>query len=229
MLMLFLLVIYMHIIKRLKGQEAVDKFAGQKYIDWAKTSLKVPGHEVIVYGKENIPSEACVFIANHQSIFDIPLLVATSERNIGFIAKKELLKVPVIGQWLKAIHSVPIDRDNIREAIKVINQGVENINNGYSMAIFPEGTRAKNGVLKEFKKGSLKLATKANAPIIPVTIDGTYKGYEEGKKIRSAKMTIVFGEPIYIEKLTAEEKRDISAYVKNIIEENLKKIRTDKL
>lgn len=208
-------------ILKLRGQKAADVYGAKKYIAWARATLKIADVKVNVIGKERIPEGACVFVGNHQSNFDIPVLVASANRSIGFIAKKELLKVPVVGYWLQQVHSVTIDRENVREAINVINLGVENIKKGYSMGIFPEGTRAKDGKIKEFKKGSLKLATKANAPIVPVTIDGTYRAYEEEKKFKAAEVTITFGEPIYPEKLSREEQKELANIVHDIIASNL--------
>lgn len=215
------------VLKKLGKEKAADRYVRNKYVAWAKFSINILNHKVDSVGVENIPKGPCVFVMNHQSLFDIPALVLNADRLIGFIAKKELLKVPILGQWLKAVHSVPIDRENIREAINVINKGVENLQSGYSMAIFPEGTRAKDGKLKEFKKGSLKLATKANVPIVPVTIDGSYKGYEEEKKFKTANIKIIFDEPIYPDKLTKEEQRELATIVHDKIEANLKKIRLE--
>lgn len=212
-------------LKRFSSKETVDRYVKEKYIAWARFSMNILNHKIESKGVDNIPEGPCVFVMNHQSLFDIPALVLNADRLIGFIAKKELLKVPILGLWLRAVHSVPIDRSNIREAINVINKGVENLHEGYSMAIFPEGTRAKDGKLKDFKKGSLKLATKANVPIVPVTIDGSYKGYEESKKFRGANIKIIFDEPIYPEKLTKEEQRDLAEIIHDKIEENLKKMR----
>lgn len=208
----------------IKGEQATEKYKTRKIINWANFTVRILGLRVKYEGQERIPKDTCVFVSNHQSILDIPILILGVQRSVGFIAKKELLKVPVIGFWLQLGHCVPIDRQNIREAIKVINQGVENLQNGYSMAVFPEGTRAKNGQIAEFKKGSLKLATKANVPIVPVTIDGAFKAYELDGKFKSVDIKVKFGNPIYPSTLSKEEQNDLSKIVHDIIESDLNQL-----
>lgn len=209
---------------RIKGEEAAEKYKTRKIVNWANFTVRILGLRVKYEGQEQIPKDTCVFVSNHQSILDIPILILGVQRSIGFIAKKELLKVPVIGFWLQLGHCVPIDRENIREAIKVINEGVKNLQNGYSMAVFPEGTRAKNGKIAEFKKGSLKLATKGNVPIVPVTIDGAFKAYELDGKFKSADVKVRFGKPIYPSTLSKEEQNDLSKIVHDIIASNLNQL-----
>lgn len=143
---------------------------------------------------------------------------------MGFIAKKELEKIKAISGWMKEIHCVFMDRSNVRESIKAINEGVENLKNGHSMVIFPEGTRSKGPSLGEFKKGSMKLAIKAEVPIVPIAIDGTYKAREgnKGNKITSADVKITIAKPINVKELTKEEKSNLSENIRNILNEILK-------
>lgn len=215
------------ILKKFSTKEKAEAYRDRVVFNWANFTIKIIGLKVNVVGKENIPKEACVFISNHQSILDIPVLFYGAHRVMGFIAKKELLKVPVIGYWLKVAHCVPIDRENVREAIKVIQIGSENLLKGDSMGIFPEGTRAKDGIMKPLKKGSLKLATKAKAPIVPVTINGTYKAYELNKKIQSAEVTIIFDKPIYTDNISREEERELHTKVQDVIMKNLEKLQKE--
>lgn len=215
------------ILKKSSTKEKAEAYRDKVVFDWANFTIKIIGLKVNVIGRENIPKEACVFISNHQSILDIPVLFYGAHRVMGFIAKKELLKVPVIGYWLKVAHCVAIDRENVREAIKVIQLGAENLLRGDSMAIFPEGTRAKDGVMKPLKKGSLKLATKAKASIVPVTINGTYKAYELNKKIQSAEVTIIFDKPIYTDNIGREEEKELHIKVQDIIMKNLEQLQKE--
>ena len=179
---------------------------------------------VTVVGGENIPEGPCVFIGNHTSVLDCPLLIVTAKRSVGFIAKKELIKVPIIGYWIKQAKCVPIDRENVREAVKVINEGVQNLKEGHSMAVFPEGTRSKDGKLGEFKKGSMKLATKAKVPIIPVAMDRADRAFEIDRKIKPIDIIVTFGEPIYTDNLTKEEERGLAEKVRGVIANSLEKI-----
>lgn len=211
------------LLNKFSTKEKANKFRDKSVFNWSKFSFKVAGLEVEVRGRENIPEGACVFIANHQSILDIPVMFHATQRVIGFIAKKELLKVPVIGYWLGVAHCVPLDRDNPRDAIKVIQEGVNNLKRGDSMGIFPEGTRAKDGVMKPFKKGSMKLATKAKVPIVPVTIDGTYKCYELNKKFQDASVIVTIHKPIHTDNITKEEELNLHNRVQEIIMNGLTK------
>lgn len=208
-------------IKRRKGQEEADKYAQQTAYLWSKYTIKTIGIELEVKGLENIPEEPCVFIGNHTSILDIPIMFYTIDRMVGFIAKKEILKVPVLGTWLEKGHCIPLDRENPREAIKTINYGVELLKKGYSLAIFPEGTRSKDGKLGEFKKGSLKLATKSKAPIVPIAIDRAYTSFEKNKKFEPSKIKVTFGKAINTSELTKEEERLLIDNLRNVIKSYL--------
>lgn len=224
MIVLRLKAIKLWYIRKTKGVEAGLEYSGNVGLAWsAYTVNKSLQMNVNIVGKENIPNEACCFIGNHTSILDIPLLMDSAGRAMGFIAKKEMLKTPVIGYWMQQYNCVPLDRENPREAIKVIQQGAANLKNGYSMCIFPEGTRSKDGKLGEFKKGSLKLATKAKAPIIPVAIDGAYRAFEIDRKFKSIDITVTFGKPIYTADLTREEEKELAEKVRNIIAKELTK------
>lgn len=133
-----------------------------------------------------------------------------------------MMKIPVIGYWLEKTKSVPLDRDNPRSAIKSINDGINNINEGCSMVIFPEGTRSKDGKVGEFKKGSLKLATKSKVPIVPVSIDRASRSFEDNRKFRPAKIKVVFGEKVDTKKLSKEEEKSLTENIRNTIIFNLK-------
>ena len=208
-------------IKKYKGQEEADKYAQKTAYLWAKYTIKTIGIDLEVKGLENIPDEACVFIGNHTSILDIPIMFYTIDILVGFVAKKEMLKAPVIGTWLEKAHCIPLDRENPREAIKTINYGVELLKKGYSLAIFPEGTRSKDGNIGEFKKGSLKLATKAKAPIVPIAIDRAYTSFEKDKKFKPSKIKVTFGNAISTAELTKEEEKTLNEDVRNIIKSYL--------
>lgn len=222
MIVLRLKAIKLWYIRKTKGIEAGYEYSAKVGRDWADYTInRAIKMNVTVKGKENIPDRACCFIGNHTSILDIPLLMDSAERAMGFIAKKEMLKTPVIGYWMQQYHCVPLDRENAREAIKVIQQGAENLKNGYSMCIFPEGTRSKDGKVQEFKKGSLKLATKAKAPIIPVAIDGAYRAFEIDRKFKAIDITITFGKPIYTDNLNRDEEKALADRVRDIIVKEL--------
>jgi 1-acyl-sn-glycerol-3-phosphate acyltransferase len=158
----------------------LEKYVFFLFSTWGRNIVRVAGGKVTVAGLENIPQKNTIcFIANHQGGFDIPLIFGYIPKTVGFIAKKELLYIPVFNVWMKVIHCIFINRSKRRDSVKVIQQGVEQIKQGFPMVIFPEGTRSRKNEMGPFKGGSLKLAVRSNALIVPITIDGSYKMREE--------------------------------------------------
>ncbi|MBC8062182.1 MAG: 1-acyl-sn-glycerol-3-phosphate acyltransferase [Clostridiaceae bacterium] len=210
-------------IKNKGTKEEADALVNKTVLNWSRSVINKVGIKVYIKGSENIPSESCLFVANHQGNFDFFAMMAYIPRPIGFVAKKEIGQFPYVPQWMKEMHCVFIDRDNPRESVRAINEAAENLKNGYSMVIFPEGTRSKGHKMGEFKKGSLKLAIKSGVPIVPVTIDGSYKVYEEGngKQFKPAEINIIIDKAIYIDELIKEDQKDVTSYVQRIIQRNL--------
>lgn len=213
------------IMKNKLSKEEIDNIVFKVANNWAKTIIKACGGKVKVYGKENIPEGTCLFVGNHQGNFDIMLLLSTIDKHLGFVAKKEMEKIPVLSDWMRKDHCVFLNRENPREAIKTFNEAAENLKNGYSMVIFPEGTRSKSSNIGEFKKGSLKFATKVpEVPIVPVACEGTYNLYENSSK-KNVEIKVAFGKPIYLNDLSKEEKSNLSQYCKEKVENELQKLR----
>ncbi|MBW9156752.1 1-acyl-sn-glycerol-3-phosphate acyltransferase [Clostridium sp. FP2] len=209
-------------IKKHKTTEEVDAYLAKVVRDWSNFVIRIAGLNLTVIGKENIPKEPCVFVGNHQSNLDIPVILANMNSLTGAVAKKEMEKIPVMSYWMRQIHSVFMDRENPREALKSISEGVENLKNGYSMIIFPEGTRSRSNNIGEFKKGSMRLAIKAGVPIVPITFYDTHKAMEGNNgKVKKANAKLIFDKPIYMDKMSKEEKAEISEVVKNIIKTNI--------
>jgi len=210
-------------LKKHSSKECHERYLFRCVTAWANATAKAAGVKIDVIGTENVPEETCLFVANHQSYLDIPVLMASINKPIGFVAKKEMEKIPGLSYWMSEMHSVFMDRENVREAVKSINQGIDNLKNGYSMVIFPEGTRSKCDKIGEFKKGSMKLGVKADVPLVPVTIDGTYKAYEGNKnRFKRADVRIIIGQPIYPRDLNKEEQNNLAETFKDIIEANMK-------
>ncbi len=176
-----------------------------------------------VLGVENIPkNEAVLYVSNHRSYFDI-LVGYTSVPNLtGFVAKKEMTKIPFISWWMRFLNCLFLDRDNIREGLKTILEGVKLIKNGYSVFISPEGTRNHNKEMLPFKEGSLKIAEKTGCAIIPVSINNTDNIFENHLPwIKRTHVIIEFGKPVYPKDLDKEGRKFIGSYVQNIIRETL--------
>lgn len=200
-----------------------DHLTDQTAKKWARSLVKVAGVTVVTTGEENIPPEGSVlFVSNHQGNFDIPILLGYIEKPKAFIAKIELLKFPLIRTWMIHLKCVFMDRSDIRQSLKVINQAADHLKEGYSMVIFPEGTRSKNESLGEFKPGSLKLALKAGVPIVPVAIQGSYKIMEQnGFLIKPAHVEITIFAPIPTAGLSKEQAAELPERVRKIIEQGL--------
>ena len=178
---------------------------------WAKLVLKTTGSTIKIEGINNIPPEkGLCFISNHQSAVDILIVLAALPMTVGFIAKKQLIYYPFLNIWIIALRSVFIDRGSVKKAMRSIDRGVEFIKKGNSMIIFPEGTRSKSDRIGTFKNGSIKLATRAEATIVPLTIKGSWHVWEENHKIAPANIKFSIHPPIPTKGLQPEEKKALN-------------------
>jgi len=191
---------------------------------WAKFVIKIAGAKVNIIGLDNLPKDQTVlFVSNHQSNFDIPLLLSCIDVPKGFIAKKELENWPIISIWAKYINCIFMDRHNLRKSSTSIVEGINLLKSGYSMVIFPEGTRSNGKPVDEFKGGSFKLATKSKCPIVPLTINGTYKLLEANHNlIKGADIELIIHAPIDITNLSKEELENLPETVHSIISNKYK-------
>lgn len=189
---------------------------------WSRGIFKITGSTIEIVGKENIPTnETLVIVSNHQSNFDIPVLLGYIDVPFGFVAKKELSKIPIFSTWMKYFKCVFINRGNPKKSLEAIYKAIKNINDGYSQLIFPEGTRSKSNKIGQFKPGSFKIATKTGATILPVTINNTYKIFEKDNKIQKTNVKLVIHKPIKTSELDEEAKKGLASYVQNIIQNGL--------
>ncbi|MCD8021385.1 MAG: 1-acyl-sn-glycerol-3-phosphate acyltransferase [Clostridiales bacterium] len=188
-----------------------------------RTALNIAGATVDVSGLENIPEEPCLYVGNHCSYFDILVAETTIPSGVGFVAKDGLKKIPLLSAWMELIRCLFLNRDNVKEGLKTILEGSEYIKEGFPMCIFPEGTRSKNGQMGEFKGGSLKMAQKANALIVPMAISGTAALFEnnEGLRVMPGHVKVSYGTPFRISELSKEEKRNVTEYTKALIQKML--------
>jgi 1-acyl-sn-glycerol-3-phosphate acyltransferase len=184
----------------------------------------VSGARVDVRGIENIPKDQPVlFVGNHRSYFDIILNYSILPPLMGFVSKIEIKKVPILAQWMVNMNCLFLDRSSPKEGLKMIHDGVEKLNQGISIFIFPEGTRAKSDdAMAEFKGGSLKMAEKAKVPIVPVAINNTSALLEDHfPAVKKAHVIIEYCEPVYLENLDKEEKKFLAKNVHDIIEQKV--------
>ncbi|KGO13936.1 lysophospholipid acyltransferase family protein [Clostridium botulinum] len=226
MLLSLLRIIKLKHLKRKGNKEEIDRYINKSVVGWANFIVNGIGIKINKKGLENVPDGPCLFVGNHQGLLDVPVIVSSLDRYVGFVAKKEMLKLKILTYWMKEMKCVFMDRQNVRAAVKTINEGVENLKNGYSMLIFPEGTRSRGENLGEFKKGSMKLGIKAGVPIVPIAIDGTYKIREaNGGKIKAADVDLIVCSPIYPKELSKEEQNNLSETIKDIIQKELERAR----
>lgn len=211
-------------IFRLVGlvSKKAEVVCSQKVVNIAfRIILFLAGTKRIVLGQENIPKDVPVlFTGNHKSYADIPLAYLTCNKYVGFIAKKEIKKVPSLSWWMENVNCLFIDRADVRQSLKIINKAILKIKDGYSIFIMPEGTRNHTDKLHTFKEGSFKIAEKAGCPIVPVAITNSDGIYELNHKIKKAKVVIHYGEPIYPDRFEGERKQ-VAPYVQSKVEEML--------
>lgn len=198
-----------------------NEYTKKVVVKWSRLIFKAMKSTVHVEGLENIPDSNVFLVGNHQSMMDIPALFAALKIPLGFVAKTELRKVPLIAQWIDMTGSVYINRNDMRQSMKAIVTATENLKIGYSMAIFPEGTRSKDGKVGDFKKGSFKPAFKTSTVILPVALDGTNVLLEDLKnlKIKPHDIKIKVFKPIYLDQLTDEEKKNVHNTIQSEIKE----------
>jgi len=187
--------------------------------------LFLSGVKRTVIGMENIPrNEPVLYIANHRSYFDIPVTYVSLPTLTGYMAKKEIARIPFLSTWMRLLRCLFLDRNDIKQGMKTILQAIEQIKEGYSIFISPEGTRNQGKEMLPFKEGSFKVAEKTGCAIIPVAITNTDEIFENHKPwIRPAKVVVEFGKPIYPRQLDKEQQKHIGSYVQNIIREMLVK------
>ncbi len=211
------------ILEKQGKYKELDEYAFKVTTKWAKKRIKVSGANIVVHNQEKIPKDGPVlFMSNHQGNFDIAIFMAAIEKNTGFVAKIEMTKALIVRSWMKYIHCVFMDRSDIKQSLKIILEGIEVLKNGHSLVVFPEGTRSQCDEIREFKHGSFKLATKSKVPIVPVTLDGSYKIMEQhGGTITPAKVDVYVHDPIQTENLTKDEINDLPNKVMEIIASKL--------
>lgn len=210
----------------IKNKQAKD-VSSLRIVQYAfRLIIWISGVDVTVIGEENIPDEPVLFAGNHRSYFDIVLTYARCKRLTGYIAKKEMLRYPLLRDWMKALYCIFLDRDNVKEGLKSILQAIDYVKSGVSICIFPEGTRNRGEELSmlPFKKGSLKIAEKSGCAIVPISINNTNNIFEAHiPKIKKAHVVIEYGTPIYPKELDRDTKKHLEEYVQNIIQDTINK------
>ena len=206
---------------------AVEEESTQMVRNIFEKLLKMAGVTVEVRGYENIPQDRPVlYVGIHRSYFDILVGYTTVPGLMGFVAKKEMEKIPLLSTWMRFVHCLFLDRENPKEGLKTILQAIDYVKNGISICIFPEGTRNKGEELSllPFKEGAFKIATKTGCPIVPISMNNTAEIFENHfPKIKKTHVVLEYGTPIYPNELDKDVKKHIGSYVENIVNETIHK------
>lgn len=203
-----------------------DKISYEESFQMIKKVTKKANHAgrvtIKAYGLENIPDQdGFIFFPNHQGLFDMLVFLESCPRPFSFVAKKEASNIILLKQVIRALGAYPMDREDIRQSMKVINAVAEDVKNGKNFVIFPEGTRSKMGnELLEFKGGSFKSATKVKCPIIPCALIDSFKPFDENN-IRPVTVTVIYMKPMYYDEYKGMKTVDIAEEVKRRIEETI--------
>lgn len=200
-------------------------------VKWAfRVCLFFAGVNVSVIGEENVPKdEPVLYIGNHRSYFDILITYIRVPRPTGYIAKREMLRWPLLINWMRNLHCLFLDREDIKQGLKIILEAIEDVKSGISICIFPEGTRNRvNHTFMEFHEGSFKIAAKTGCPIIPMTIYNSADIFEDHlPKIKRANVILEYGKPIYVKDLSKEDQKKVGAYTKKIIMDTYFKLKEE--
>lgn len=181
-----------------------------------------------VIGEENVPKDqAVLYIGNHRSFYDIILTYARCPGPTGYISKDGVNKVPILGIVMRRLHCLFLDRNDLKQGLKVILTAIEKVKSGISICVFPEGTRNKDRENPEsllpFREGTFKIAQKTGCPIVPMALLGTADVFENHFPwIRRANVTLIYGRPIHVQELEKDDQKHLGAYCQNVIQDMLK-------
>ena len=201
--------------------QLVEELVNKHIPHWSRGILKVTGVSLSVEGLENIPKDTpCVFVGNHRSYYDIPLLLASLDKPHGILAKGELEKIPLLNRWMKLLGCVFVQRDDLRASVRALNDATAIVESGKSFVIFPEGTRYKGeeGGAGEFKAGAFRIAVKTGVPVVPVALTGARALFESnGNLCHPGSVHIKVLPPIRTEGMSKAEQKQLPDAVRQAI------------
>lgn len=204
---------------------AADALTEKHVAKWANSLMRLAGVTVTTTGKENIPAgRPCVFVANHRGNYDIPLMLTQLDKAHPLLSKAEADRIPLIRGWMRLLHCVFVDRSDTRASLAALHEAMDLIKRGYSMVIFPEGTRFKGeeGGIGEFKGGAFRIATKTGAPIVPVAISNSRALMEaNGNLMKPGHAVVRILPPIETAGLSRAEIAALPGRVQELIRQNI--------
>ncbi|MBM4314408.1 MAG: 1-acyl-sn-glycerol-3-phosphate acyltransferase [Deltaproteobacteria bacterium] len=200
------------------GENKVHKIANL----WARMLLWLTNTRVEVIGRENVlMNRPQIFMANHQSDFDILIVLAHIPGQFRWIAKKELFKIPVFGKAMRNAGYIEIDRQNHEKALMSLDEAAQKIREGKSVVTFPEGTRSRDGKIKPFKQGMFHLAIRSGVPIVPISIIGANEIMPKRTlTVRPGRITMIIDRPVEVTGYTLDTRGELIEKIRDIIVRN---------
>ena len=204
----------------------VDKYTEEEHFKLLKfidhRANKGGNVTIDAYGLDNIPKEGgCILYPNHQGMYDTLAIMEVCPRPFSVVAKKELANIQFLKQVFACVKAYAIDREDVRQGLKVIMNVANDVKNGKMFIIFPEGTRSKNGnQVGEFKGGSFKAATKAKCPIVPVALIDSFKPFDTNS-IKPVTVQVHFMEPLFYEDYKDMKTTEIAEVVQERIQKTI--------
>lgn len=204
----------------------VDKYTEEEHFKLLKfidhRANKGGNVTIDAHGLENIPKEGgCILFPNHQGMYDTLAIMEVCPRPFSVVAKKELANIQFLKQVFACVKAYAIDREDVRQGLKVIMNVADDVKNGKVFIIFPEGTRSKNGnQVGKFKGGSFKAATKAKCPIVPVALIDSFKPFDTNS-IKPVTVQVHFMEPLLYEEYKDMKTTEIAELVQNRIQKKI--------
>ncbi len=188
-----------------------------------RAALRLARVQVELIGAENLnASRPCIYMANHQSNVDPPVLFTTIPPRIAFMGKKSLFAIPVLGAAMRLADFVPVHREHPEEARASVDDALEKLNRGVTFLVYPEGKRSPDGRLLPFKTGVFLLAIRAGVPIVPITVDGAERVMAKGRwEVYRGTVRVTVHPPIETRGRRPEERRQLAAEVRALIASSL--------
>lgn len=190
------------------GEDRAQRFL----IHWARISLKLARLEITVAGLERLDlRRPCIFMPNHTSFLDVLLVFALIPHNFRSIVKEEFFSIPLFGLTVRSSGQIPLDRKNPRKGLRSIKRAAELLRRGVSIAVFPEGTRSRDGKIHEFKTTLFVLPIRTRTPVVPVLIEGTFQALPRGSVLlKRCPVKVTFLDPVSADRFSDKE-RDLFA------------------
>jgi len=183
-----------------------------------RLALRIAGIRVRIEGLENIPPGVCIFAANHVSNMDPLAFVPAIPRRVSLLAKKEVFRIPILSKAMRLAKLIPVDREDREAAASSVDTAVEYLKEGLSFAVYPEGTRSRDGRLLPFKKGTFLMAIQAGVPIVPVSIVGAQALMRKGEWVlRPGEVTIRFGPAVDASRYSLDQRGELLTKVQTLV------------